>query len=165
MAKSLCVKGWRLQLCQGLRNLLNMVLRIDTFENPSNLALWIDDKGHAARQPIKGQRTVSSRDLLGWIGKERKVQFELPRKTLVRLAAVDADAKHLDVEWCQPFPLVSKVTGLTRASGRVILRVEIQHHPSAGIVAQENQVAVLVLQLELRRGIADLQRDLIEHFC
>jgi hypothetical protein len=24
---------------------------------------------------------------------------------------------------------------------------------------------VLVLQLELRRGIADLQRDLIEHFC
>ena len=79
-------------------------------------------------------------------------------KLWCELAAVDADAKHLDVEWCQPFPLVSKVTSLPRASGRVILRVEIQHHPSAAIVAQENQVAVLVLQLELRRGIADCER-------
>jgi len=163
MTKSLCIKGWGLQLCQCLRNFLNMNLWVYTFENLSNLALRIDDERHSPGQPIKRQRTVSSRDFLGWIRKDWKVQLELSSKTLVRFTAIDADAKHLDVECRQPFRPVSKVASFASATGRVVLRVKIQHHPSTGIVTQENQVAVLILQFEFRRGIADLQCGLIKH--
>src|SRR5688572_33313173 len=102
MTKSLFVKGRGLQLCQSLRNFLDMNFWVYAFENLSNFALGIDDKRHASCQPIKRQCTVSSRDFLGWICEQWKVQFELFGKTLVRLSVVDADAKHLDVEWRQP---------------------------------------------------------------
>ena len=164
MTKSLCIKGWGLQLCQCLRNFLNMNLWVYTFENLSNLALRIDDERHSPGQPIKSQRTISSRNFLGWIRKDWKGQLELSSKTLVRFTAIDADAKHLDIECRQPFRPISKVASLASATGRVVLRVKIQHDPSAGIVTQEDQVAVLVLQFELRRDITDLQCGLIEHF-
>ena len=163
MTKSLCIKGWSLQLCQCLRNFLNMNLWVYTFENLSNLALRIDDERHSPGQPIKGQRTVSSRDFLGWIRKDWKVQFEFLRKTLMRITVIDADAKHLDFECCQPCRFVSKAASFASATGRFVLRVKIQHDPSTGKVTQENQVAVLVLQFEFRRGIADLQCGLIKH--
>ena len=163
MTKSLCIEGWGLQLCQCLSNFLNMNLWVYTFENLSNLALRIDDERHSPGQPIKGQRTVNSRNFLGWIRKDWKVQLELSSKTLVRFTAIDADAKHLDVECRQPFRLVSKVASLASAARGIILGVKIQHDPSAGIVTQEDQVAVLVLQFEFRRGIADLQCGLIRH--
>ena len=145
MTKSLCIEGWSLQLCQCLRNFLNMNLWVYTFENLSNLALRIDDERHSPGQPIKSQRTVSSCNFLGWIRKDWKVQLELSSKTLVRFTAIDAAAKHLDVECRQPFRPNSKVASLASATGRVVLGVKIQHHPSADIVTQENQFTVLIL--------------------
>ena len=73
MTQSLFIKGWSLQLGQRLRNFLDMRLGIHAFEDLSNLALWINDKRHSPRQPIKGQRTVSPRNLFGRIGKQWKV--------------------------------------------------------------------------------------------
>ena len=89
------------------------------------------------------------------IREDRERQAVLLRELLVRLDVVDADAEDLRVGVAEGEDVVAELAGLGRAARRLVLGIEVQRDPLAAIVLQLVPFAVLVLQLEFRRGRAE----------
>src|SRR5574340_603118 len=88
------------------------------------------------------------------VGQQRKWQPVLAGKIGMRTCVIDADPDHDRVEFPQRADVVAETTGFTGATRRVVTRVEIQHQPATGIVAQTVHLTILVLQGEVRRHAA-----------
>lgn len=54
---------------------------------------------------------------------------------------------------------IAKLAGLLRASGRIVLRIEVDHRPRAEQIGLRYASPVLVEEREIRKGLSDFQHS------
>jgi hypothetical protein len=88
------------------------------------------------------------------VGEERERQVVLVGETLLAGLVEDAHAEHGSLAGLETGQPVSKRTRLLRAAGRVVLRIEVEHDRSAGVVGQPPDLALLIVQAESWRSLS-----------
>ena len=72
----------------------------------------------------------------------------------VRFHVIEADAEHVGAGFLERDHVVAERADFFRAARREILRIEIEHDPFAAVLRERVPVALLILQVELGRGLA-----------
>src|ERR1700724_3374161 len=81
-------------------------------------------------------RAVGLRDLLLGVEQQRKRQPVLPDEGAMGIRRIYATSEHEDSPVLQPRVAVAERAGLFRASGRIVLRVEVKNDLAAAIITQ-----------------------------
>lgn len=90
------------------------------------------------------------------IGNQGERQFVLLLELLVRRSRVFAHTNHLIASPLQFLIVVSQTASLSRASARVVLRIEVQHQLPALVVTQTDVPSPFVLAQYLGRFVSDV---------
>ncbi len=119
-------------------------------------ALLVHHEGHSAgNQPQQVIGAIGLSHLADDIAQQHKGQAVPLRELDVCGPRVATDADHLSTRGLEILIAVAERAGLCRAPGGVVLRVEVDHHALlAPIIAQLDQLAVLVLQFKIGGHVA-----------
>src|SRR5205814_2035160 len=79
------------------------------------------------------------------IGEQRKIQIVFLRELRLARLIEDADAEDDRLVGLELWQVVAKIAGLLRASGCVVLRIEVEDDRTPFVVAQPMRLAVLIL--------------------
>src|SRR6266576_1116157 len=143
----------------------NRVLRAHLVEDARELALLVHDECRAndahELPPVERLLTPHAprlRDLVVGVGEQRELQPVLVGELQLLLDRVGADADHGGLQLLQLWERVLQVARLLRAPRGVGLRVEVHDDALPLEARQAHELAVLVLQRECRRLVADRER-------
>src|SRR5882762_2549341 len=155
-AEPLTAAGFALQCLQVREHHERMPLGIHRRVVLRDAAFRVDDEGLAARDFHQAERAaqhaVGLGGFLGAVRQQGEGQAMLLRKLLVRSDIIDADAEDHGAQFIERENVVAEFAGLRGAARRVVLRIEIQHHPLAAVVLEFMPRAGLVLQAKRGRG-------------
>ena len=125
-----------------------------------NVAAGIDDEGMPSRDghasPLS-EATVLICYFTCGIGQQRERQAVFFRKAGMAFGAVETDAQHLRIHGPQFEDVIPEIACLRGATGRIVFRVKVQHHPLAQVLLEAVGFHVLVLHGKSRRGLSDLK--------
>src|SRR3989338_6647154 len=112
----------------------------------------------AARElerPYAPERAVLLRHATVGVGQQRERQAVFLGKRRVAVAVIDAHTENFRAQLLHRGVVVAKLTGLGGAAGRIVLGVEIQHHPATPVARQSSRFALLIRQRKIRGRTAD----------
>src|SRR3984893_1954093 len=144
-----------------MNDLFRMYAGIDRRVYLRDTSVLADDVSYAAveaenRDTVFG--AVGASNAAVGVEQQRKGQTVLPDKSLVRLGRIDAASEHRDPGGLKARVAVAEGAGLFRASGRVVLGIEVEDQLAAMEVSETDRrelVAADHLAMEIRRGRAN----------
>ncbi len=144
--------------------LLRMRARVHLGIHLQNSAVGADDVRDALIEPQYRDSIIGAvglRDLLVGVEQQRERQPVLPDKAAMSIRRIDATSEHVDSPVLQARITVAERAGLFRASGRIVLRIEVKNDLVAAIITQMKGNDLIV---EYRiRGDAGRNIALLEH--
>ncbi len=121
------------------------------------LAGGVDEEGialgHLDHHPVR-QGTVAISHRTRGIRQQRKGQLVFLGEGLVRQAVIHAHAHHLRTQRRELRQIVAEGAGLAGAARRIVLGIEVQHHPLPAPVGELAHRAHLVRQGKVGGGCA-----------
>src|SRR5947207_12674092 len=143
--------GKRLQHVGGVAG------RLDPAHRSPDLPLTVDHERRAVDAQVLlavpaalAPDAVILRDAVIRVREQRERQLELRLELLVRADVVGADAEHHGAAVAKNVVRVSELARLDSATGRVVLRIEVENHCLPAEIGQLHGLAALALQLEVR---------------
>ena len=115
----------------------------DLRPDPGDPPVRVDEERRPRRAPVRlavvlllDPRAVGLGDLVLDVGEERERQAELLAECALARGALRADAPDVRAALDDRLVGVAELARLDGAAGRVVLRVEVEDRPSAGLVGQ-----------------------------
>src|SRR5262249_51553012 len=149
---------------ERLEHLGRVPVGLDLRPRPGDPAIWIDQVRRAddavvgpAERSLLTPRSIALDDLALRIGQQREWQVELLTAAAMARGAVLADTPDVGVGCRVVLVEVPELAGLGVATGRVVLRVEVQDGPATLLVRQMMDHPRLVGERHVGRRLADLR--------
>src|SRR6266498_3447204 len=146
-------RGLRLECFHGLQYGLDVPVHLHVVPATRDDTVGSDEVSRAREThetlPVHAllfPRTVPLRHLVIRVDEEGKVQLVLPGKLGLALGIEDAHPQHGHLALLEIRQRVAEGAGFARAAGRIVLRVEIEHHGPARVVLESVRLAALILE-------------------